>query len=240
MNAKHFLSGLAVLVLASLLIRFGGVFGPAVAGHEHIAPAAPTVGHQAPINRVVSHVAEQGLVSLVGPAVPRVDHGAVVAGLMARLGRCDENQRQAEIQKFVTECDVAELEGMLDDGTLTETLPEDLAQAMLRRLAREDGPWIGDFLQGMPAGVFRGELLGTAMVEWGKNDLPAALEWAQNLKESSLHETALVHLSYRWFEVNPEEALAYAALNPTEHRQLLTTLVGQWSRQQPEVAAAWA
>lgn len=53
-------------------------------------------------------------------------------------------------------------------------------------------------------------------------------------------ETTLVHLSYRWFETDPKEVLAYATRHPGKHPQLLTTLVGQWSRQEPEVAAKWA
>jgi hypothetical protein len=240
MKTKPYLLGLALLVLASLLLRFGGAFGPSAVGGGRSVAADPVAHQMAPIIRGAAHAAGQMPAAPAGLALSREEKNTLVTGLLARLGRCDEAQRNAEIRKFVTGCDVAELEDMLDDESSTAALPEDLAQAMLRRLAREDGPWIGDFLRAMPAGTFRGELLGTAMVEWGRNDLSAALEWAQNLNESALQETALVHLSYRWFEENPEEALAYAALNPTEHRQLLTTLVGQWSRQQPEAAAAWA
>jgi hypothetical protein len=168
-----------------------------------------------------------------------------VAELIGHLGRSDPEQRRSRIEGFVAGHEVAELQDMLLSDALADeksalALPEDVSQAMLRRLARDDAPWTGDYLQVMHAGTFRGELLGTVMAEWGGGDLSAAVDWAQKLDERSLREEALVHLSYRWFEADPDEALAYAALHPTEHRQLLTTLVGQWSRQQPEAAAAWA
>lgn len=139
---------------------------------------------------------------------------------------------RSAIAQFVAECDVVELQDMLLNDALAEedtgpVLPEDVAQVMLRRLAREESAWTGDYLQMLPADTFRGELLGTVAAEWGSTDLPAALEWAQKLGDTSLQQTALMHLSYRWFETNPEEALAYAALDPAGNRQLLTTLVGQ-------------
>lgn len=210
----------------------GGASGGVVAGTpEH---SGATVASAA------EHAARQAGSAPDAAASPRLPIGPMLTDVLARLGWSDAEQRRAEIEKFVAGSDGDKLKDLLGDETSTAALPEDLAQAMLRRLAREDGPWISAFLPAMPEGTFRGELLGTAMVEWGRNDLPAALEWAQKLNEPTLQETALVHLSYRWFEENPEEALAFASLQPAEHRQLLTTLVGQWSRHQPEAAAAWA
>lgn len=168
-----------------------------------------------------------------------------LAGLLHQLGWSDNPQRQELIQRFVASHDISELEDMLLDRALgvtnaAQALPEDVSAAMLRRLAREDAPWTGDYLQIMPDSALRGELLGTAMAEWGGNDLTAALEWAKNLTDASLKGVSLVHLSYRWYAADPMAALEYAAQQPQENRQLLTTLLGQWSRDQPEVAAEWA
>jgi len=181
----------------------------------------------------------------IPPDRPRWETTLRVSELLARLGPRDPAQRAAEIARFVAEQDPAGLEDLLVNDLLADApsgpaLPEDVAQAMLRRVARADAAWTADFLQTLPADTFRGELLGTTMVEWGKTDLPAAVEWAQKLPDAALQATALVHLSYRWFEADPAAALAFAALHAAEHRQLLTTLVGQWSRGQPAAAAAWA
>jgi len=205
-----------------------------------------TTRGQDPVARAAPRAAEQSrATATAGSGALRRAASPAVAELLARLGRSEPEQGLALIRRFVAGCDVDELKDMLLSDALSDAksalaLPEEVSQAMLRRLAREDAPWTGDFLQALPEGSFRGELLGTVMVEWGGNDLPTAIDWAKELSDPALRETALVHLSYRWFETNPEEALTYAALHPSEHRQLLTTLVGQWSRRQPEAAAAWA
>lgn len=129
---------------------------------------------------------------------------------------------------------------LLEDEEALARLPEDVFRMMLRRLAGADAPWTGDYLQFMLAGSFRAELTGTAMARWAETDLPGALKWAANCAEAELRSEALVHLSYRWFETDPAEALAYAMLEPLGNRQMLANLVGLWARSEPAQAVSWA
>jgi hypothetical protein len=245
MKPQSILAGAGALLLllaAGLFLARPDAARPAIQSETTTAASArhPSKGSAAKLEQIRL----PGSLRTVPDQFPR-ETARLTEDLLARLKLCDPAQRAAEIARFVAEQDTAGLEDMLVADALADTksgpaLPEDVSQAMLRRVAREDAAWTADYLQILPADTFRGELLGTTMVEWGKSDLPTAVEWAQKLTDPSLQETALVHLSYRWYEQNPEEALAFAALHPTEHRQLLTTLVGQWSREQPEAAAAWA
>lgn len=241
----HFLVAAVALLLAIALVRHVSRWDtPAEAAREGAAATPAVSPHGTVRGAEVLRAKLPKALREATPPVRRREPGTSVAELMRQPGWFDSQQRQELIQRFVASHDVAELEDMLMDKALGEAkpvqaLPEDVSEAILRRLAREDAPWTGDFLLIMPDSSLRGELLGTVMAEWGGNDLTAALEWAQNLTDASLKGTSLVHLSYRWYVADPEAALTYAALQPKENRQLLTTLLGQWSRDQPEAAAAW-
>ncbi|MDP3070203.1 MAG: hypothetical protein Q8N18_07940 [Opitutaceae bacterium] len=204
----------------------------------HLAPAAmaATAADGAKILRRPTATAADVLRPAARPG--EVDQFWV--DLLELLGRSEPDQRQTQIEQLVDGQDVATLRDLLAEEKSALALPDDVAQTMLKRLARADAPWTGDYLRSLPAGAFRSELLGAVLAQWGGDNLPAALAWAGKLGESVLQETAMVHLSYRWFDANPEGALAFAAIRPEERRQLLTTLVGEWSRQQPAAAAAWA
>ncbi|MGH7956186.1 MAG: hypothetical protein ACREH8_04155 [Opitutaceae bacterium] len=160
-----------------------------------------------------------------------------VAGLP---GHTDPQQRQVELAQLVAAAGVVLLRDVLADEAAVLVLPEDVYQAILKHLATEDAPWTAAYMEALPAGAFRTELLGAVLAQWSTHDAPAAIAWAQQLADVSLQQTALIHVSYRWFELDPKGALAYAAGLPAEHAQFVTTLLGQWGRQAPAEAAAWA
>jgi hypothetical protein len=146
----------------------------------------------------------------------------------------------SEFADLVANESLATLKELLEDPQVAGGLPERAIQAMLTRLAGEDAPWTSKYVTGMPAGPWRSELVAVMLARWGTEDLPAAIEWAEQLADRSLQQSALIHLSYRWFETDPKEALMFAALHSEGQAQLLTNLLAQWVRQSPEVATSWA
>jgi hypothetical protein len=160
--------------------------------------------------------------------------------LLALMGKLPSSDWPAQLEQFFAGQSSTVLKKLLMDDELSEALPSEVLQAVIRQLAMIDAPWAGDYVEAMPHGSLRAELLATLMAQWSADDLPAAIKWAQQLKDSSLQQPALAHLSYRWIETDPKGALAFVANHPGEDHQLLAVFVGLWSRDQPEAAAAWA
>ena len=163
-----------------------------------------------------------------------------MAHFQMALRNSRSEERTARIEQFIAMQSISRLRELPQCTDFASLLPPEVAQSILRRLAHADASWTREYVQTMPESQFRTELLGIMLAQWGTKDLPAALAWAQQLSDVSLRQSALLHLSYRWFESDPVDALAFAALHPAENQQLLSTLVSRWTREQPAAAVAWA
>lgn len=189
-------------------------------------PSANDSNSQAPIHQAAS----------AQPA----DTERLMSDLLPVLQNSRPEERAARVEQFIAMQSLSGLRELLQDAVFASLLPPEVAQSMLRRLVQEDAPGTREYVQTMPESRFRTELLGIMLAQWGAENLSSALTWAQQLSDVSLRQSALIHLSYRWFETDPVNALAFAALHPAENQQLLSTLVSRWTREQPAEAAAWA
>ncbi len=168
------------------------------------------------------------------------DTNNFVSDLLALAGKSPSPEWLARLEQLCAGQSPAVLKKLLMDDELSEALPWEAVQAVFKQLTMSDAPWTGDYVKAMSHGSLRAELLAALLRQWGADDLPSAIKWAQRLQDSFLQQSALTHLSYRWVETDPEGALAFVASHPGEHQQLLTTVVGLWSQEQPEAAANWA
>jgi len=82
------------------------------------------------------------------------------------------------------------------------------------------------------------EMVGQVVAVWAGTDLNGALAWIQSLPEGATKLQALTEISYRWTEVSPQAAAAYAARE--NDPALLKLVAGKWAEKDPQSAAAWA
>lgn len=240
MNFKRLVGCLVALLIACAFVRFGAHPAMPMGGPGSDIGERTTVGatsRASTIELVVNPTARMPVLPETGQPVEAV---RFLTDLMALLASGPSEEHSALLAQLVAAQPTAVLEDLIEDEKAGLALPAEVWQTMLRCLARDDAPWTGDYLTTMPQSPLRAELLGTLLAQWGADDLPAAIKWAQQLDDASLQQPALIHLSYRWFESDSVGALTFAALHPAEHQQLLTALVGQWSREQPEAVVAWA
>lgn len=229
---------IGALILAYACIRYGSLFsGPVITGPDAageflaIGAVSSTQEHRSP--PVLAKARHDEF------AKPN-DSVRLLMELVRLLEGCRPEDRASRIEEFLDGKNTDALHEMLkDDGSL-RILPDDLLQSMLLHLARVDAAGAGAYLCRLPEHRLHSELLSSVLTQWGRVDLTAAVDWAKTLKDSSIQQMAFVHLSYRWFELCPDEALAFATINATKYPQLLSTLLGQWSAEQPEAAALWA
>ncbi len=171
MKTKLCLSCAGALLLAYAVVRFSARREPPTASKDKVAAHGPVAGAQ---GATANSAANSGRFPH-RPGVPTSDVPRPEASpdeveqflidLLGLLGRGGPEQRQAQIAQFVDGQDVAVLRDLLGDEKSVLAVPEDVSQAILKRLARADAPWTGDYLQAMPASTFRHELLGTVMAQ---------------------------------------------------------------------------
>ena len=86
----------------------------------------------------------------------------------------------------------------------------------------------------------RNGLLDEVIAGWSTARYDEALSWARDRADGSVKERALIHLSYRWLETDPRQAMEYAWKLQSATHQLVTTLASEWARRDPQAAAGWA
>ncbi|MGH7958061.1 MAG: hypothetical protein ACREH8_13805 [Opitutaceae bacterium] len=89
----------------------------------------------------------EGVAGLPGPADP-------------------QQQREVELAQLVAGAGVELLRDVLADHAAVLVLPEDIYQAILKHLATADAPWIAAYMEALPAGAFRSDLLGAVLAQW--------------------------------------------------------------------------
>jgi hypothetical protein len=115
-----------------------------------------------------------------------------------------------------------------------------VADYTVSRLSKENPGAAADLLRFVRSKEIRSELLSQVLQAWMKTDWQSALAWSQQLPPSRLKEEAIIHLGYRWLEVDPYGALDYTANLGSCNSQLMTTLAGQWAAIDSSGTAAWA
>jgi hypothetical protein len=82
------------------------------------------------------------------------------------------------------------------------------------------------------------DLLGQVSAQWMASAPAAALAWLKELPEGEGKSTALLQASYRWTEMDPDTAAAYAA--GREDPRLIKAVAAKWAEASPAKALEWA
>jgi hypothetical protein len=77
---------------------------------------------------------------------------------------------------------------------------------------------------------------------WARNDVNAALKWANDLPEGILKETALRNIYFVWVHSDPVAASAIVQKLPADEikNALIINVAGDWARINPAAAIKWA
>jgi hypothetical protein len=121
-----------------------------------------------------------------------------------------------------------------------ELVQAEAARHLLPRLLKTHPAAAAHLVISLSAEQGRGELLGQVMTIWAQNDWEAALAWGRKLPGERVKEESLIHLSYRWQEIDPRGAAAFAENLQGNTAQLLTTIASEWVKREPAAASAWA
>lgn len=84
------------------------------------------------------------------------------------------------------------------------------------------------------------DTVGAIAGEWATQDLEGALEWAENLSPD-VQGDAYQRIMSEVLQQSPDQALALLNSMPQglERREMLGTLAGQWTHQDPQAATQW-
>lgn len=81
------------------------------------------------------------------------------------------------------------------------------------------------------------DLISQVAAQWVEIDVPAAIAWVRSLPESPAKIKAELQTAYRWTELDPLAASAYAA--EAQNLQLVKTVAGKWAEANPAAALDW-
>jgi hypothetical protein len=82
------------------------------------------------------------------------------------------------------------------------------------------------------------DLISQVAAQWVETDTAAALAWVRALPDSPAKVKAELQTCYRWTELDPVAASAYAAR--AQNLQLVKTVAGKWAESNPAAALSWA
>ncbi len=82
------------------------------------------------------------------------------------------------------------------------------------------------------------DLVAQVAAQWATTDVNSAVYWVQSLPTGPAKAQAMVQVSYRWTQENPQAAAAYAAQQ--NDPSLLKAVAGKWAESDPKTAANWA
>jgi hypothetical protein len=82
------------------------------------------------------------------------------------------------------------------------------------------------------------DLISQVAANWVETDAPAALTWVKSLPASPAKTKAEIQTAYRWTELDPVAASAYAA--DAKNLQLVKIVAGKWAETSPSDALRWA
>jgi hypothetical protein len=167
---------------------------------------------------------------------------ACVAALIAIGSPARPQQTRDEFENYLSSWLNSNRDGVLAwaAGLSDETLQAEVARYLVPRIVKDNPASAAGLVASLSSEQARHELLGQVLGAWSNAGWEAGLAWAQQLPESPLKEEALIHLSYRWLEVNPRDAVTYAASLSACNSQLVATLASQWAMRDPSAAANWA
>jgi hypothetical protein len=82
------------------------------------------------------------------------------------------------------------------------------------------------------------DLISQVAAQWTEADAPSAIAWVRSLPDSPAKTMAEFQTSYRWTELDPIAASAYAA--EAKNLQLVKNVAGKWAETSPSDALLWA
>lgn len=114
-------------------------------------------------------------------------------------------------------------------------------RGVLESLADWEPAQASQWIDELPPGHERRELVRDIANRWSQEDLDAALAWTETLDERSQRE-AMQSIAHQWARKDPQAAADFAlSLPPSEQRREALREVGHiWARGNAEQAAEWA
>ncbi|HUF63784.1 MAG TPA: hypothetical protein VMN36_17030 [Verrucomicrobiales bacterium] len=115
------------------------------------------------------------------------------------------------------------------------------AEMLVEEMARTDPAAAAALVSELPAGDRRRHLIERVSSSWARQDLEAALTWAES-QPGFQSAAALDPLLREWTGSDPAAAAAYVGNLPVSERTLRAAhhLAEQWGNSDPEAAMAWA
>lgn len=153
-----------------------------------------------------------------------------------------QQEGNAQIVEALLQCNPDEVVSALRES-LPETTSRQLYGPYFRGWAASDPDAAANMLVRLSETAPRdtpqwNDLLGQVSAQWMAGAPVAALDWIKALPEGGGKSSALLQASYRWTELDPSAAAAYAAHREDPH--LVKTVAAKWAEAAPADALSWA